>query len=207
MTPHTYRNDTHDKITSLLDTLFAMSDKSSTDLWARVIGIGGLLVALIGLLISYYTFREQQKLSDWQKSVQQESLTEKLQNNVCLIGRFAKTASFDTVPSHGGIRIEIVNVGQTKTYLKEVELRAGDSPAIAIPMGRKALPLGMEPGMNAYFEIRGWDYAKHPLSWKKDEKDWEAYKILVTTTKRSYELEGHTNQFEIIRTLEWPWSK
>jgi hypothetical protein len=57
------------------------------------------------------------------------------------------------------------------------------------------------PGMNANFQITRWNFSKHPLSWRESEKDWEPYKIAVTTTRMTHELDGHTNQMFVTTTV------
>jgi hypothetical protein len=171
-----------------------MGDKSSKDGWARILGFGSLIVGVIGLCISYQSHQDQKKLSDWQKTVQAESLKEKLQDNVRLSGHFAPDGSPNVFSGKIKMQIEIVNIGQSKVFLKEVEVQAGQDGATAQLVGQRVSPWALEPGMNANFSVQGFE--KHPLVAKMRE-DFEPFTVSVTTTKGRYQLEGHVNELEV----------
>jgi hypothetical protein len=186
-----------------------MSENTSPDWWARILGLGGFLVAVISLGMSYRSMQHQEKYDQWQQSVEKEKHEEKLQDNVRLVGQFGE-ASFDTVPVKGDIRIEIVNMGQEKVYLEQVCIEVDGLSVPAQTKGRTKPAL--EPGMNAYFTIRDWDFAKHPLSWKKPEQ--QDYTVLITTTRKTHGLPGNTSEFEMIGTapnseeiVDDPWER
>jgi hypothetical protein len=164
-----------------------MSAQQSKDWFARLLGVLGLLVAVIGLYLSW-------RNSAWQKHALEQNLEERLMNRVTMARAVKDRKTFDLSPI-GELQIEIVNMGQRTVYLKDVSVRAGQDKNLyageLVP--NRDTPLTLEPGMNALYRVETWDFAKHPLWWEKVAG--EPFWISITTTRWSYEQEGQIRGF------------
>lgn len=92
----------------------------------------------------------------------------------------------------GDLLAEIVNIGQHPLYLKSVSLAMepereqlpGEDPRYWDFNPDKPKPnTALEPGAAAYYRLKNFDFAKHPLDSAEDPARKENYVVIVNSNK------------------------
>lgn len=164
--------------------------KNPPDWWARGIGGLGLLVAVGGLVLSFFNYR-------WQKAVYEKSQEERVfvqlsaEYNLSTVLRSITTKE----TPQGQLAVEVVNLGLQPMYIKSVTGEIGGHKAEFYehdPM--KSDPMRkVEPGEGADYKIN-WPVA----SLQDIGTDGGKGSIEVETTKKSFSQPVRVNRVNVV---------
>lgn len=183
---------------------------SSPDLFARGLAVAGLLLSVIGLVLTYYNYR-------WQKTVYQENIEERILTRLSS----KRTISFTTehFDPKGEMVVEVVNIGLRPIYLKSVEMRIADPSShgefVFAFYGHKSPvrpneskpneSIKLEPSQSRSFRM-SWDFKEHPIhEWSEGSYTVgreEKIELQVDTTKKSFTLPSPLEEIDMDMPLQ-----
>lgn len=114
--------------------------KNPPDWWARIFGLVGILIGVVGLVLNYFNNR-------WQQQVYAKSQEERV--FVQLSAEYILLSEKKPSQAQLGVTVEVVNLGMQPLYLKSVTGEFGDHGASFYkhdPLNAKEPMRRLEPG-------------------------------------------------------------
>jgi hypothetical protein len=139
----------------------------SSDRFARVLGIAGLVLGLASF--------------GWQVHTYRDGFAERVLVKLSMQSRMRPGQKAEDALEHGNLFADIVNTGQHPLYIKDVGLAIESETWYFHLTNGASTPL--EPGAAATYTLDGWDISKHPLDLSDDPAQRENYSLIVASNK------------------------
>jgi hypothetical protein len=163
------------------------------DWWARGGALAGIVLSIIGLVLTYRTNR-------WQERVYQESLEERIVVHGTAWVNLVKGKGGLKQESDGKLGVEVVNIGMHPIYIKTVVVKIGPVPLTFYehdPLNPKLPLVKLEPGELATYTV-GLDFASFPQLSGPDAP--EALDVDVETSKKVFASQANIDRITFAST-------